>query len=62
MRRSERVGLVLTPQEKAAVKQLAETRGGFSVAAFIRSLIRREAKASGIWLTSRDKEGRHEED
>jgi len=61
MRRSERVGLVLTPQEKAAVKQLAETRGGFSVAAFIRSLIRREAKASGIWPSGCDKHSKHQE-
>jgi hypothetical protein len=49
MQKSERLGLVLTPPEKAAVLRLAEVEGGLSQAALIRRLIRQEAKKRGLW-------------
>ena len=59
MRKSERLGLVLTPREKAAVAALAEAKGGLSMSAFIRYLIRREAKANDLWLP---RDSRHEQE
>lgn len=47
--KSERFGLVLDPDEKNAVIQLAEQEGGLSRAALIRRLIRKEATVKGIW-------------
>ena len=49
MSRDLRFGLVLSEVEKSALVQLAEMAGGFSQAAFLRSLIRDVAKKKGIW-------------
>jgi hypothetical protein len=58
MKRTQRLGLVLSPEEKRAAERLAERRGGLSVAALIRLLIRREARVEGLWpLSSTDEEG-----
>jgi hypothetical protein len=47
--RTERLGLVLTPSEKEAVRCLAEAEGGLSQAATVRRLIRQEAQRRGMW-------------
>ena len=49
MSRDLRFGLVLSEEEKNALVQLAELAGGFSQAAFLRSLIRDAARKEGIW-------------
>lgn len=49
MPRTERLGVLVTPLEKAAVQKLAEAEGGLSQAALIRRLIRREARRQGLW-------------
>lgn len=51
MQKTKRLGLVLTPTEKAAVAQLAEMEGGLSQSALVRRLIRKEAKDQGLWPT-----------
>jgi hypothetical protein len=43
MYRTERLGLLLTPAEKAAVVQMAEAEGGLSQSALVRRLIRNAA-------------------
>jgi hypothetical protein len=48
-KRDERVGLVLTAEEKAALRDLAEAQGGLSQAAVIRQLLRSEAQKHGLW-------------
>jgi hypothetical protein len=47
--RSERFGMVLTPDEKHALNKLAEAEGGLSRAATVRRLIRKEAQQLGLW-------------
>ena len=49
MRKSKRLGLVLTPAEKTAVVRLAEAEGGLSQAAVVRRLIRQAARSRGLW-------------
>ena len=49
MKKTERVGLVLTPNEKSAVVRLAEAEGGLSQGALVRRLIRQAAKERGLW-------------
>lgn len=49
MEKTERLGLVLTPKEKAAVTRLAELEGGLSQAALVRRLIRVAANEQGVW-------------
>ena len=49
MEKTERFGLVLTPQELAAVTSLAELEGGLSKAALIRRLVRDAAMDRGLW-------------
>ena len=49
MYRTKRLALVLTPAEKAAVVQMAESEGGLSQSALVRRLIRNAARAQGIW-------------
>lgn len=52
MQKTERLGLVLTPTEKATVVQLAEAEGGLSLAALVRRLIREAACERGLWPPS----------
>ncbi len=47
--RTEKLGIVLTPREKAAIVRLAEVEGGLSQAALLRRLVRQAAKARGVW-------------
>lgn len=49
MPRMERLSLVLSSREKAAVEHLAEMEGGLSQAALVRRLIRQAAKDQGLW-------------
>jgi len=49
MSKTVRLGLVLDPEEKAAVTKLAELEGGLSYAALIRRLIREAASKHGLW-------------
>ena len=49
MEKSERFGLVLEPDEKRVLKELAHSEGGLSSAAMVRRLIREAAKARGLW-------------
>ncbi len=49
MRKTQRIGLALSPTEKAAAKQLAEMEGGLTYSALMRRLIRKEAHEQGIW-------------
>ena len=49
MHKSERLGLLLTPEEKSAAEQLAEAEGGLSLAAIVRRLIRKAAREHGLW-------------
>lgn len=53
MRKSERLGLVLSSEEKEAARRLAEAEGGLSQAALLRRLIRSEAVRCGIWPSQR---------
>jgi len=50
MKKSERLGLVLTPAEKKAVAALASSRGGLSKSALIRCLIHEAARTVGLSL------------
>jgi len=49
MRKSERLGFVLSPREKSALEDLAEIEGGLSQSAVLRRLIRAEAQRRGVW-------------
>lgn len=49
MRKSERLGFVLSPREKSALRYLAEMEGGLSQSALLRRLIRAEAQRRGLW-------------
>ena len=49
MRKSERLGFVLSPREKSALEDLAEIEGGLSQSAVLRRLIRAEAQRLGVW-------------
>ena len=49
MRRSQRLGFLLSEREKAALRRLAEAEGGLSQAALVRGLIRAEAKRRRLW-------------
>jgi hypothetical protein len=49
MRKSERLGLILSMAEKRAVEKLADVEGGLSQAALIRRLIRKAAESKGLW-------------
>ena len=49
MDKTERFGLVLTPDERAAIARLADSDGGLSMAAAIRRLIRHEAQRRNLW-------------
>jgi hypothetical protein len=49
MTKTERIGLVLSTEEKTAGKRLAEAEGGLSFAALVRRLIRTEANRRGLW-------------
>lgn len=49
MFKTERIGLVLTPLDKEAVRRLADADGGLSAAALVRRLIRQEAQRRGLW-------------
>ncbi len=51
MFKTERIGLVLTPLDKEAVRRLADADGGLSAAALVRRLIRQEAMRRGLWPT-----------
>ena len=48
MYRTERLGLLLTPAEKAAVVQMAEAEGGLSQSALVRWLMRNAAQERTI--------------
>jgi len=50
MKKSERLGLVLTPAEKKVVAALARNRGGLSQSALIRCLIHEAARIVGLSL------------
>ena len=50
MKKSTRLGLVLTPAEKETVALLAKDRGGLSQSALIRCLIHEAAKKAGLSL------------
>ena len=50
MKKSTRLGLVLTPAEKETVALLAKDRGGLSQSALIRCLIHEAAKQAGLSL------------
>jgi hypothetical protein len=54
-----RFGLVLYPDEKHALEQLAEAHGGLSLAATLRRLIRLEAHRLALWPScgSAEKQG-----
>lgn len=58
MFKTERVGLVLTPAEKAALLRLAEADGGLSQAATVRRLIRKAARERGLWPEPQLREAR----
>ena len=47
--RAKRVSIVMLASEKLALERLAEAEGGLSQAALVRWLVRREAKAKGLW-------------
>jgi len=49
MRKSERLGFVLSRREKSALRYLAEMEGGLSQSALLRRLIRAEAQRRGLW-------------
>lgn len=49
MRKSERLGFLLSPREKSALRYLAEMEGGLSQGALLRRLIRAEAQRRGLW-------------
>ena len=49
MRKTKRLGLTLTPGEKALVIRLADLEGGLSQAALVRRLVRKAAIACGLW-------------
>jgi hypothetical protein len=49
MDRTERFALKLCRAEKVALARLAEDEGGLSQAAMLRHLLRREARARGLW-------------
>ena len=49
MRKSERLGFMLSPREKSALEDLAEIEGGLSQSALLRRLIRAEAQRRGVW-------------
>lgn len=49
MSRPVRFGLLLNTAEKQALVRLAETEGGLSQSAMVRSLIRRAARDRGLW-------------
>lgn len=48
-RKDERLGLVLTSTEKAALQKLAAAEGGLSQSATVRRLVRVEAERRGLW-------------
>ena len=48
MKKSERLGLVLTPTEKKVVAILAKSRGGLSQSALVRCLIHEAARVAGL--------------
>jgi len=56
MKRTIRFGLLLNSAEKEALARLAETEGGLSLGAMIRSLIRAESRKRGLWLAGDDNE------
>lgn len=63
MYKTKRLGLVLTPAEKAAVVQMAEAEGGLSQSALVRRLIRNAARDRGIWPPDKPRPtGRHIEE
>ena len=49
MSKTERLGLILSPREKEALRRLAEVDGGLTQSALVRRLIRIEAQRRGIW-------------
>ena len=49
MRKSERLSVLLSIEEKHTLRKLAEIEGGLSNAAFIRRLIRKAAQEKGLW-------------
>jgi len=53
MLKTERLGVLVTTLEKAALQRLAEAEGGLSQAALVRRLIRREAQRQGLWPTAK---------
>ena len=63
MRRSIRFGLLLSKAEERALAQLAESEGGLSKGAMVRSLIRQAARERGLWspprTAPRQQEGSH---
>ena len=52
MKRKIRFGLLLSLDEKRALVKLAGYEGGLSKGAWIRNLIRREARERGLWPPS----------
>lgn len=55
MYRTERLSLLLTPAEKAAVVQMAEAEGGLSQSALVRRLIHNAARERGVWPPDKPK-------
>lgn len=49
MSKTERLGLILSPREKEALRRLAEVDGGLTQSALVRRLIRIEAQRRGLW-------------
>lgn len=58
MNRTERFGFSLRPDEKEAMRRLAEIEGGLSKAAFLRRLIHQAAEdhGVGVWAIQHEKE------
>lgn len=61
MKRSERFGFALRPDEKKAMQRLAEIEGGLSKAALLRRLIHKAAEnhGVGVWADRHRREAEH---
>lgn len=54
MCKTERFGMILTPDEKRTLEALAEDAGGLSLSATVRRLIRKEGQRLGLWPSMTD--------
>lgn len=54
MYKTERFGMILTPDEKRTLEALAEDAGGLTMAATVRRLIRKEGHRLGLWMPTED--------